>query len=131
MHVARIQNCPEAHSEQLRIEDCSQKTKFVLVLFFRVQDSHLEAFGSLSAQLFHFAVLPPPSTQWAPASVPGALQNTHSMQNSPKKLIHFVLGAQNSRNMIGGIWHTSHAALPLLACMLQGFKIVQKPIQSS
>ena len=33
--------------------------------------------------------------------------------------------------MIGGIWHTSRAALPLLVHMVQGFKIVQKPIQSS
>ena len=48
-----------------------------------------------------------------------------------RNLIHFVSGVQCSRDMIGGIWHTSRAALPLLACMLQGFKIVWKPIQSS
>jgi hypothetical protein len=39
-------------------------------------------------------------------------------------LIHFVSGVKNSRCMSGGIWHTSHAALPLLACMSQGFNIV-------
>ena len=94
MHVARIQNCPEAHPEQLRIKDCFQNTKFILFLLFRVQDSHLEASESLPVQLFHFAVLPPPSTQWALASVPGALQNTCSMQNTPLKLNSFCFWCQ-------------------------------------
>ena len=131
-HGARIQNCSGAHSEKLKTEDCSQKIKFILVLSFRVQDSHLEASESLPVQLLHFAVLPPASTQWASASVPSALQNTCSMQLSPLK-IEFILFQvfSDSRDMTGGIWRTSRAALPLLACMVQGFKIVQEPIQSS
>jgi hypothetical protein len=89
MHVAKIQNCPEAHPEQLKIKDFLQNAEFILFLSFRFQDSHLAASGSLPVQLFLFAVLPPPRTQWALASVPGALQNTCNMQNTLLKLDSF------------------------------------------
>ena len=132
MHVARIQNCPEAHPEQLRIKDCFQNTKFILFLSFRVPRF---TFGRLlNPSLCSFSTLqcfPHPAlsghlqVSLVPFRTPAACRTL--CQN----LIHFVSGVQCSRDMIGSIWHTSRAALPLLACMLQGFKIVRKPMQSS
>jgi hypothetical protein len=84
-----------------------------MFLLFRVQDSHLEASGSLSTQLFHFAALPPPSTQWALASIPRASRTPAACRTLHQNSLHFVLGVGNSTDMIGGIWHTSHAAQPL------------------
>jgi hypothetical protein len=82
-HSARIQNCPGAHPEHLRTKDCSQKTKFILFLLFRVQDSHLEASRSLPVKLFQFAVLSPPAlsgllqVSLVPFRTPAACRTLH------------------------------------------------------
>ena len=89
MHVARIQNCPEAHLEQLKIKDFLQNAKFN---FFCHLGSKNHIWQLLDCSLCSFSSLqcfPPPSTQWALASVPGALQNTCSMQNTLSKLNSF------------------------------------------